>query len=144
MVTQLTAEDARQSLRSHLEAKGHEIQAQYGPRIGWKQVQQLLADRRYVRYPCELVFDEKSLEAGEFAFPFPKGDRPEMGFTLYVHPFFLLHLDEVAYLVLYQLVAVNFGDFAGPEDAEAFGAAAFGVSPDAFYSKVCELADQIQ
>jgi len=38
---------------------------------------------------------------------------------------------------------VNYGDFATPEDAEAFGAAALGLSPDEYYHEICELADQL-
>ena len=81
-----------------------------------------------MRYPCEIVFDAAPLQAGEFAHPVAKGDRPEDGFTLYVHPFFMTQLEQVPLLVLYQLVLVNYGAFAAPEDAETFGAAALGLA----------------
>lgn len=140
---QLTADDARQSLAGHLEIKGQEIHARFGPHLGWNNLQELLQDRNYVRYPCDIVFDAGPLEPGEFAHPEPKGERPEAGFNLHVHPFFMTQLERVPYLVLYQLVIVNYGDFATPEDAEAFGAAALGLSPDEYYHEICELADQL-
>jgi hypothetical protein len=143
MPTRLTAEDARRSLREHVAAKGEEIRAKYGPRIGWAELQRILQDRSCVRYPCDIVFDAAPLQPGEFAWPAPKGDRPEDGFTLYVHPFFLTQLDVVPYLVLYQLVLVNYGPFASPDDAETFGAAALGLDKDEYYARLCELADQI-
>ena len=54
--------------------------------------QRLMEDRACVRYPCEIVFDSGPLEPGECAHPVAKGDRPEDGFAMYVHPFFLARL----------------------------------------------------
>ena len=45
MAEQLTVDDARQSLTAHVAAKGAEIFEKYGPRIGWKELLQILADR---------------------------------------------------------------------------------------------------
>jgi hypothetical protein len=143
MATQLTAEDARQSLNEHVAARGREIHGKYGPHIGWRELQQILEDRACVRYPCEIVFDAGLLEPGEFAHPVAKGERPEDGFTMYVHPFFLTQLPQVPYLVLYQLVLVNYGEFASANDAETFGAAALGLSRDEYYHALCEMAGRI-
>ena len=143
MAIQLTAEDARQSLNGHVAAKGREIRAKYGPHIGWKELLRILADRACVRYPCEIVFDAGSLEPGEFAHPAAKGERPEEGFTMYVHPFFMTQLEHVSGLVLYQLVLVNYGEFASADDAETFGAAALGISRNEYYQILCGLADQV-
>lgn len=141
MATQLTAEDARQSLRDHVAAKGAEVRAQFGPRLGWAELNQLLEDRKLVRYPCTIAFDALPLQADEFAYPEPLGPRPDDGFRICVHPRFEADLDAVPALVLYQLVAVNYGDFATPDDAEAFGAAALGVSREQYYQRLCQLAD---
>jgi hypothetical protein len=144
MSIQLTAEDARQSLAGHVAAKGAELRAQYGPRIGWQELLQILQDRAFVRYPCDVVFDAAPLAPGEFAHPVALGNRPEEGFAMHVHPLFGDRLDEVPGLVLYQLVLVNYGEFASPEDAETFGAAALGLSKDDYYRILCRLADQVQ
>jgi hypothetical protein len=143
MALQLTAADARQSLNAHVAAKGAEINAKYGPRIGWKELQRILEDRACVRYPCQVVFDAAGLSAGEFAHPTANGERPEDGFTLYVHPLFMTDLARVPLLVLYQLVLVNYGEFASPEDAEVFGAGAAGLSRDDYYAALCEMADEL-
>jgi hypothetical protein len=131
-------------MAAHAAAKGLEIRARYGCRIGWKELLNLLADRAFVRYPCDIVFDAGPLRPGEFACPVPKGARPEDGFVMHVHPLFQRDLDEVPLLVLYQLVSVNYGDFASAEDAEAFGAAALGLDPDEYYATVCRLADRLE
>jgi hypothetical protein len=135
--------DARQSLNLAAAATGAGIYEKYGPRIGWAQLLQILQDRACVRYPCEIVFDAGLLEAGEFAHPIVRGDRPEDGFTLYVHPFFMTRLEEVPLLVLYQVVLVNYGTFAAPEDAEIFGAAALGLARDDYYLTLCRMADDL-
>ncbi len=83
------------------------------------------------------------MEAGEFAYPRPKGERPEAGLTVFVHPRFAAQLDRVPPLVLHQLVAVNYGDFVSPDDAETFGASVLGIPRDASYHARCELADEL-
>jgi hypothetical protein len=143
MATPPSAQDARQSPNASAAAVGAGIYDKYGPRIGWKQLLQILEDRTCVRYPCEIVFDAGPLQAGEFAHPVAKGDRPEDGFTLYVHPFFMTQLEQVPLLALYQLVLVNYGAFAAPEDAETFGAAALGLARDEYYHALCRLADEL-
>lgn len=143
METRLTAEDARQSLTGHVAAKGAEIHTKYGPVLGWKELKALLEDRAFVRYPCELAFDAAPLEPGEFAHAVAMGDKPEDGFRLCVHPLYMLELEKVPHLVLYQLVPVNYGAFASGDDAETFGAAALGLSRDDYYAELCELADRL-
>src|SRR5262249_6807595 len=143
MPTQLTADDAKQSLNAHLAAKGAEIFEKYGSHIGWKQLLQILQDRSCVRYPCEVVFDPAPLGPGEFAHPVPKGEHPEAGFTMHFHPAYMTQLEFVPYLVLYQLVLVNYGEFASPDDAETFGAHALGISKEEYYQSLCQLADSL-
>jgi hypothetical protein len=143
MSKQLTADDARQSLSAHVASKGDEIREKYGPKIGWPELLRILEDRSCVRYPCEIVFDAAPLEAGEFAYPVAKGETPAVGFTIFVHPFFMTDLKRVPYLVLYQLVVVNYGEFASADDAETFGAHALGVAKEDYYRTLCDLADQI-
>jgi hypothetical protein len=143
MAIQPTTAAARQSLNDHVAARGREIHGKYGPHIGWQELKQILEDRACVRYPCEIVFDAGPLEPGEFAHPVARGERPEDGFTMYVHPFFLTQLPQAPYLVLYQLVVVNYGEFASADDAETFGAAVLGISRDEYYHTLCEMADQL-
>jgi len=143
MAAQLTADDARQSLTAHVAAKGAEIREKYGPTIGWNELLQILNDRACVRYPCEIVFDAGPLQAGEFAHPVARGHRPEDGFLMHVHPYFVTQPERVPCLVLYQLVLVNYGDFASADDAEIFGASVLGLSRDDYYAVLCQMADEI-
>ncbi|MEI6653209.1 MAG: hypothetical protein WCP45_00435 [Verrucomicrobiota bacterium] len=138
-----TAADAKSSLADHVADKGAELHAKYGPHIGWSELQQVLLDRSLVRYPCEIAFTPEGLREGEFAYPHALGEKPEEGFIIRVHPVFMTELELVPYLVFYQLVAVNYGDFASTDDAEAFGAAALGLEPDVYYDTICRLADQL-
>ena len=143
MATQLTAEDAKQSLNAHVAAKGAEIFEKYGPVIGWKQLLKVLEDRTAVRYPCEVVFDAAPLQPGELAYPAPKGAYPEDGYRVCVHPCFMMQLEYVPHIVLYQLVLVNYGEFASANDAETFGAAALGLGKEEYYQRLCRLADEL-
>lgn len=138
-----TPAEAKQSLADHVADKGLEIHAKYGPRIGWREIQQMMSDRSVVRYPCEICFTAEGLLEGEFAYPHAKGSAPEDGFVIRVHPVFMTELPLVAHLVLYQIVAVNYGDFASSDDAEIFGAAALGMEREDYYNTICRLADQL-
>jgi len=143
MSRQLTIDDARQSLNAHVAERGRQLREKYGPHLGWNELLRALADRAVVRYPCEIEFDAGPLLDGEFAHPVAKTDRPEDGFTIFVHPYFAIQLPRVPHLVLYQLVVVNYGDFASSDDAETFGASALGISKDEYYRALCSLADEI-
>jgi len=143
MEKKLTADDARQSLTSHVAGKGEEVREKYGPCIGWDELLRILEDRTVCRYPCDIVFDAEPLQPGEFAFPVSKGASPEEGFRICVHPHFASQPGRVVYLVLYQLVQVNYGEFVSARDAETFGASALGLSNDEYYRILCELADEI-
>jgi hypothetical protein len=55
----------------------------------------------------------------------------------------ILRPNRIASLVLYQLVLVNYGEFASADDAETFGASALGLSKDDYYRNLCEMADAI-
>ena len=143
MSQKLTLEDAQQSLTAHVAAKGLEINRKYGPRIGWAELLRILDDRACVRYPCEIVFDDGPLRDGEFAHPVARGDNPEDGYLMHVHPFFSVEPGLLPALVLYQIVLINYGDFAAPEDAETFGAAVLGLTPDDYYEKLCAASDAI-
>ena len=138
-----TAATAQRSLSEHVVAKGAELQAKYGPQIGWQQLQQVLQDRSLVRYPCEIAFTTEGLHEGEFAYTHALGDAPEDGFIIRIHPHYMTELGLVPQLVLYHLVTVNYGEFASSDDAEAFGAAALGMEPEDYYNSVCRLADQL-
>ncbi len=144
MEKQLTAGDFQQSLNDHVAAKGDEICAKFGPAIGWDELLRILEDRSVVRYPCEIVFDAAPLQDGEFAHPVCNGERPEDGFKICVHPLFSLQPAQVPYLVLYQLVLVNYGDFASADDAETFGSRALGIDKEEYYKALCEFADQLE
>ena len=143
MATTLTADDFKQSLNAHVATKGEEIREKFGPEIGWKELLQVLEDRSLVRYPCEIIFDSAPLLEGEFAHAMPNSENPQDGFKIYVHPFFSLQLARVPHMVFYQLVRVNYGEFASADDAEVFGASALGLSQDDYYETLCELADEI-
>ena len=144
MPTKLTLDDARQSLNAHVAEKGAAIRGKYGPTIGWRELQLLLADRACVRYPCEIAFDAGPLEPGECAYPMAKGARPEDGFRLCVHPFFSTRLEQVSSLVLYQLVRVNYGEFASARRCRDLGASALGLARDEYYAQLCALTDELE
>jgi hypothetical protein len=139
----LTLDDAKKSLAGHLADRGAAIHAKYGPHVGWAELQKILQDKECCRYPVEIVFSAANLEDGEFAHPVAKSDDPNDGYVMQVHPFFATEPAVVPALVLYQLVLVNYGDFASPEDAETFGAAVLGIDPEAYYDQLCELADMV-
>ena len=144
MARQLTEADARNSLEDHARTKGHALREKYGILKSVADVKVVLEDREFVRYPCTIAFDADPLDSVEFAFPVPISENPNDGFVMSLHPVLADHPEWTVQAVLYQLVAVNYGDFAAAADAEAFGAAALGLTEDRYYSHLCELSDAVQ
>lgn len=136
------AEDARPCLKADLAAKAAAIRDKYGPAIGWEELHNLLQDRQLTPFPCEVRFDAAPLLPGEFGHPVPKGPSREEGFIIYLHPLYADQLARVPYLVLHQLVLVNY-DSATADDAETFGSLALGLSKEDYYRALCDLSGQI-
>jgi hypothetical protein len=134
---------ARQCLSAELASIAADIRHQYGPDIGWEEIQTLLRDPHFTPFPCEIRFDSAPLLPGEFGHAVPRGSTREEGFIIYLHPRFASQLSRVSYLVLHQLVLINYGDAATADDAETFGSVALGLSKDAYYRALCDLACQI-
>lgn len=143
MARRVNSEMVHDSLDAQMAVQARTIREKYGPDIGWNQLLKLLDDRSCVRYPCEIRFDAKPLLPGEFAHAEPNGTNREEGFTIYVHPCYEAQRSRVSYLVLHQLVLVNFGGTATADDAEMFGSSALGLTKDQYYSVLCELSGQI-
>jgi hypothetical protein len=143
MARRLKTQNSRQELETRIAAEASIIRERYGPRLDWSQLLVLLEDRACVRFPCEIRFDAEPLLPGEFAHVVARGLREEDGFTIYLHPFYALQLDQAVYLVLHQLVRVNHGNGAGPDDAETFGALALGVAKAEYYRTLCRLSGQL-
>jgi hypothetical protein len=143
MTERLDAQNAERALGDHAYEKGLAIRVTYGTDLNWDSLLDLLNNRECVRYPCRIKFDSSQLQPGEFAYPQPLGECPEDGFIIHVHEHFENRKDDLPALILYQLVAVNYGKFASDTDAERFGAAALGMKVDAYYHYVCRLADEI-
>ena len=143
MARELKTESVKPALRDLVLAQAAEIHHKYGPQIGWDQLGQLLGDRNCIRYPCEIRFDSEPLLPGEFAHPIPRGQTPDEGYIIYIHPYYSSQLPRVPYLVLHQLALINYGDSATLDDAEVFGSLALGLSKEEYYLALCELSAQI-
>ena len=138
-----TLDDGRQALADHVLARGMALREAYGPAIDYPTLLRSLEDRDHVRFPTRVVFDTGGVDLGLFAVVDLEGDRPEDGYIVSVHGHFESRLEQVPPLVLYHLVTVNYGDFATAADAEIFGSAALGMDRDAYYDRLCRLADEI-
>jgi hypothetical protein len=135
--------EVRRLLLADLSVKAAEIRDRYGPTLDWDRLQLVLKDRDIAPFPCQIQFDAAPLLPGEFAHAVPKGPNKQDGYILYLHPQYATQPDVLPYLVLYQLVLINYGDEATPEDAETFGSIALGLSRDAYFQALCELSGQI-
>lgn len=139
----LTEEDGRQSLHDHIVDKATASRIKYGLYIDADAMVKMLNDREVVRYPTELRFDAAPLIPGEFAQALPLGDRPQDGFCLFVHPWFERQKEIWPLLLAYHVVRVNYGEVAGSDEAELFGATLLGLDIQTYYQALCELADSI-
>ncbi|MDP7070718.1 MAG: hypothetical protein QF561_05150 [Phycisphaerales bacterium] len=135
--------DAHEALREHL-LRTARFGRQRHPSIrSLEDTQSLLADRDVVRYPVEVVFDAASLQSGEFAYADMVGDRPDAGYRLSIHPQFQGHATALPLLIAYHIPTINFGPIVTADESEVFGAELLGLDQEAYYTRLCALADSI-
>ena len=122
MAKKLTEEDGRLSLCGHIVDKATAARLKYGLYIDSDTILKMLDDGEVVRYPTGLRFDAGLLMPGEFAQALPLGDHPQEGFCIYVHPWFEDQKEIWPLLIAYHLVRINYGEVAGADEAELYGA----------------------
>ena len=135
--------ELQDTITAHAIEKGQRLRDKFGSSWSPELVEEVLESRAFTRFPCRLIYEDAVLERGELAVPILRREAPEDGYDLFVHPYFMNDPDHLPHVVFYQLVVVNYGKLAGPEQAECFGAAALGMDKDEFYKTLCELSDAI-
>jgi hypothetical protein len=143
MARHFRTESAHRRFSAELARKAIELRQKYGPVIDWENLQRVLHDPQFAPFPCEIRFDAKPLLPGEFAHTIAPGPQPGQGYVICLHPQYASQLARVSYLVLHQLVLINYGACATADDAETFGALALGLSREDYYQALCELSGQL-
>ncbi len=138
-----TPHDGKIALREHAIDKAYAARTRFGPVIDLAAINQIIEDRELVRFPVRVVFDARDLEPGEFAHAQPVGTHPGEGFLLLVHPSLEHRHDVLPAAIAYHIPPINYGDIADADDCLVFGAALLGLSVDAYYEHLCELADSL-
>lgn len=126
------------SKKHTLRVKARQMREKLGPHPRWAALQVLLADRKFLPVPCEIVFDADLLLPGEFAHTVPTADS----YLICIHPVYADQNDALPLVALQQLALVLGGPRVSPEEAEEFGATCLGLSREEYYAALCELAAQ--
>jgi len=144
---QPTEEESKESLVAHAAQKAWEARQVYGagaPGMSLQNLEVLLQDRKFIRYPTTLRFDSTLLEEGEAAFAQALEEgNPKAGYVIAVHPSLQIDEESVAIVVAYQLVLINYGDIADREAAEHFGSILMGMDLESYYQKMCAITDRL-
>ncbi|MCP4431811.1 MAG: hypothetical protein GY806_12595 [Gammaproteobacteria bacterium] len=153
----VTPEEQREAMNLHLRQKAQEIIDKYGVSISFAVLQEILQDRRFVRYPVNIIYDSTRIETGLFiatkmvlADPNRQTDeddeyikQADRRYDFIVHEYFEGQPEKLVPLILYHLPTVNYGDIAIYEDAEVFASALLQMERDDYYQLVCDLVDSI-
>jgi hypothetical protein len=139
----LTEEGGQEALRSHCVERALLARSRYGPSIGPDEMRALVADRSLVRFEARIVFDGGPLRPGELGWAMPQGERPHDGFALVLPPELESRPEDWPLCAAYHLVSINYLDVATSAEAEAFGAALFGMEVDDYYARLCGIADSL-
>lgn len=139
----LSADEGLEALRSHLVEKALEARAKYGPLVDAAAIRNVIDDPSFVRFKTEIAFESGTLRPGEFAWAKPVGERPQAGFRLVLHPALEGRPEDWPLCAAYHLVSINYLDVATSAEAEVFGAALFGLSIEAYYERLCAIADAL-
>lgn len=157
MQEEATQQELRESMDLHLRQKAQEIIDKYGNISSFSLLLEFMSDRKFVRYPVNIIYDTARIEPGLFVKtemhlsdpdhqPVEDDDyiKPaERSYDFIIHEHFEGQPEKLLPLVLYHLPAVNYGDIATYEDSEVFGSALLQMTQDDYYRLVCDLADSI-
>ncbi|MDF1839575.1 MAG: hypothetical protein P1V35_17025 [Planctomycetota bacterium] len=139
----LTEQDGYEALQGHLAERAFKARKAHPDLTNEGAIRRLMADPEVVRFPTAILFDTEFLIPGEFAHAEPRGDQASDGFVLVIHPHFKDRWEDLQYLVAYHIPSINYLDVATHREAEMFGALLTGMEKEAYYQKVCELADEL-
>lgn len=140
----LTLDDGKLAMVDHAKERGHLLYQKYGPSITDDVLFQILKDEDFIRFPVTIEYSREKVGGGTFAVTEQRSEKADEGYVIYIHDYFQGKEGCLAPLVFYQLVQVNYGDFATYEVAEAFGSEALGMNQEDYYQYLCRMADAIQ
>lgn len=137
----MSEEEMGTALRDHALGTAQRVLSRLGGPLDARTLEQFMALEGGLRYPTELRFDGKGLEAHQFAQPAFRGAGRKRRCVLHIHPRYEEQVDAHPYIVAYMVAAINYGAAATGSLCELLGAALVGMSVDDFYEKICYLAD---
>ncbi len=140
---EINEEGAKDALLAHVLDKAWEARQKHGPTMDWPAMQNLLADRDFVRHPVTVTFDHDNLSTELFAELVMTGDVPADGYDLRLHPSLRDAPPIWPLCVAYHIVAVNYGEIVSHEEAEQFGATLLGLDQEQYYQELCNLTDAL-
>ena len=135
---------AEADVQQKIDAAAQAVVEKYGTAPSYDAMLRAIEDRDII--PCRIIlsYNDEPLQPGEFGFMMNlKDGDPSEGFLLYLHPALRDGGDDVVALIAYQLVVAFGPNEVIHSDAERFGATIMGMDEQAYYEKVCELADAI-
>lgn len=128
-------------LWAHADATAERVIDRLGGPLRLTNLEQFLRDKQCLRYVTSLHFEEEILEPHQFAEPVVHGEGEERHCCLYIHPRYQNYPDSIPYLVAYMAAAITYGDAADADLCEHLGAMLVKETRDAFYARICRLAD---
>ncbi|MBI5693383.1 MAG: hypothetical protein HZC55_25180 [Verrucomicrobia bacterium] len=133
----------QQSLRSHVVAQAQVARARHAPFHG-ESLESFLRDPECLRHPVRLVFEFGEMAMHQFGQPdIDWRNTAEDGRVLYLRPVLRDRPDLILLAVAYLVPLINYGDVVSDEACVAYGAALLGMDEQAFYTRICALADLV-
>ncbi len=139
----LTEGDGYEALKGHVCEKATAARKRYGTPPTLDKFREMLRDGDIVRHPTELVFDSSALLEGEPAISVMQEGSSPRTFRLFVHESFRGRDADVVMLAAYHIPSINYLDIVTHEEAELFGSTLHGMEIEAYYERICELADEL-
>ncbi len=140
--TQEQEREGEDSLLAHILEKGIAANAKY-PELNMDSMESFLQDTDCVRYPTRIVF-EYGAEMAPHQFAQPekdfRADHPHAK-VLYLRPALKTQERMSIAAIAYMLPLLNYGDIIRDEHCLVFASALLGITEDACYSLICEVAD---
>lgn len=136
-----SVDEVAKLLWAHADATAERVLEQLGGTLCLENLDLFLESETCLRYPAALRFDAGPLDPHQFAEPVFHEVAGERRCCIHVHPRYEAHPNAVPYLVAYVAAVINYGDAADADLCEHLGAMLVGDTRDAYYQRICRLAD---
>ena len=138
------AREGEDGLAHHLFERATYARLKYNG-LAYENIETFLQDPECVRYPTRILYEYGEMAMHQFAQPeLDYRNISGRSYILYLRPDLKNRPDLIPLAIAYMVPLINYGEIIKDDHCVKYGAALLGMDEDAYYAKVCEMAEIVK